>query len=304
LIITVVSSESLTERLLEDEHLTCPAIIKELARIFDRLPAPIRSRLSILYLRPTDGTDTLNSLAPQTYTSSILHAGWLGQAVGEQNYRAFLLFLAVHTAMVWYGSVIVSRLLMGEVVLRERAGFNSAVMGRSIFSISGMVWILYWRLALLVAVLRITSLILTAFLGFHVYILCNGMTTNEYWKWKDVSDWHKQELSTYQQAVKNGTTDDASRRVVSNQSPCRQPRCSSLSKNDDNVDVTCTGQTTRQRRTTVERKLDEERAIGGGGGCPIHPGPMPRNIYNLGLLSNIMEVITPRSLRIRPIRTY
>jgi hypothetical protein len=58
-----------------------------------------------------------------------------------------------------------------------------------------------WHLTILLVFLFACAFALTGFLGFHVYIVSLGMTTNEYYKWKEVSQKHEQDIKEYQQAM-------------------------------------------------------------------------------------------------------
>lgn len=43
------------------------------------------------------------------------HCVWINQCVGENNYRHFLLFLAVNSAFLWYGAYVLASVVMSEV---------------------------------------------------------------------------------------------------------------------------------------------------------------------------------------------
>lgn len=117
--------------------------------------------------------------------------GWLGVPIGEENYRFFLLFLMVHAGMCWYGLIATFRLLWGEV-LKETSPFFAYLRNSSSFK--GILlhafamahtngWLFY-----VIIIMGTMSVFLSLFLCFHFYILLNGMTTNEYFKWKEVAD--------------------------------------------------------------------------------------------------------------------
>lgn len=105
-----------------------------------------------------------------------------------------------------------------------------------------------------------------------------GMTTNESAKWGQVRKWHKQESKRYQQAVKNGLVSE-------------QKDVSSASSVVTDGDVTCTG-AAAPTSTANGQQGDEDTEP------PIHdPGPMPKNIYDNGIVENWKEVVYPKSLR-------
>ena len=119
------------------------------------------------------------------------YCGWLNQAIGEENYRYFVTFLMIHTFMCWYGFVTVyitiwneANLTNGFVVGNGGGDVSTMFQFRNLSSI--LVFDRYITVAL--TVLFVMSFLLTMFLGFHCFIICNGMTTNEYYKWKLVHE--------------------------------------------------------------------------------------------------------------------
>lgn len=122
-------------------------------------------------------------------------------------------------------------------------------------------------LALLVALAALFAR-LTAFLGFHVYIISNGMTTNEYFKWKEVARTHAEDTKKYNDAA------------------ARNPPTHIISTGslDDSVDVNFHPSSSN---------------------IILHnPGMMPSNTYNIGILANFKEVFFPRSLECRKRRNH
>jgi hypothetical protein len=112
------------------------------------------------------------------------HCFVLDQSVGEENYRFFLFFLTVHTCMSWYGSNIVCQLMWGEA--------KAAMTGYAPLQ-PGLAAIVFInpRLTILLALLFACAIMLSVFLAFHCYIVSIGVTTNEYYKWKELSMKHE-----------------------------------------------------------------------------------------------------------------
>lgn len=110
------------------------------------------------------------------------HCFVLDQSVGEENYRFFLFFLAVHAGMCWYGSNIAWRVMLGEASKTTMTGYTSLAI---VF--------LNPRLTILLALLFASAIMLSGFLAFHCYIVSIGVTTNEYYKWKALSIKHDEE---------------------------------------------------------------------------------------------------------------
>eukprot|EP00984_Skeletonema_dohrnii_P025111 scaffold14227_cov161-Skeletonema_dohrnii-CCMP3373.AAC.1 len=135
--------------------------------------------------------------------------GWINQAVGEQNYRWFLLFLTVHVVMCFYGSWAVFRVLYGEVMEKDllNASFFNAITGAEVQADS---WIVFHYLFL-----RHTQLC-------SVFILI-------------VRRWHKKEKQKYEQSLQYREVADKKTNNIESKTSTGVP--GELS----DVDVGCTG---------------------------------------------------------------
>jgi DHHC palmitoyltransferase len=109
--------------------------------------------------------------------------GWLGQPIGEENYREFLVFVAVHAAMCTYGSIVSGILILAS---NKGKGLIDNVFSDPILSI-------------IFAFLTTASVPLIVFFAFHMYLIACGMTTNEYYKWKLISARHAEAQERFQQ---------------------------------------------------------------------------------------------------------
>eukprot|EP00977_Amphora_coffeiformis_P003428 scaffold638_cov168-Amphora_coffeaeformis.AAC.10 len=99
----------------------------------------------------------------------------LGQAVGEENYRFFLLFLVLHTTVCYYGSVMLARIWQGLLKIDPRRNVSEEFHHMTVT---------IRRIALAWILLVIITGAMSLFLGFHMYLMCRGMTTNEWHKWQ------------------------------------------------------------------------------------------------------------------------
>lgn len=229
------------------------------------------------------------------------YCGWIDNAVGEENYRFFLLFLLVHVAMCVYGTIITFILLRGEVQDRDlfRAIFFNAETGEEVdadlWVISHYMFMRHFQVCAVFVLMGVMSFVLGLFFVFHLYIAGRGMTTNEYYKWRQVHKWYKKEKAKYLNALKEGKVTNGLVKSE-NDNPTVMYHVS-------DSDVGCVGpintnvghdESTRdcdndKREDTVEEE-ESMRDI-------IDPGPHPTNIYNKGLVENLREIIFPRSLR-------
>eukprot|EP00986_Skeletonema_menzelii_P013199 scaffold7554_cov143-Skeletonema_menzelii.AAC.7 len=194
--------------------------------------------------------------------------GWINQAVGEQNYRWFLLFLTVHVGMCFYGSWAVSRVLYGEVMEKDllNASFFNAITGAEV---QADCWIVFHYLFLrhtqlcgIFVLMSVMSVVLFLFLSFHLYITSKNMTTNEFFKWKSVRRWHKKEKQKYEQSLQYAAGKKANHKASNY--PSLVP--GELS----DVDVGCTGPRGELLHDSAPSVTDSE---------VLDPGMLPTNIY-------------------------
>ena len=134
----------------------------------------------------------------------------IGQTVGEENYRFFLMFLIIHTGMCYYGFIMVARILWDAVLLEHGQNNLLKKSGLSLATALPRLVAIGFQDTFLTALLIFLVVVagsLTYFLGFHVYILYAGMTTNEYYKWKDVA--HERKLQKSGDEESGSTTSKA-----------------------------------------------------------------------------------------------
>jgi hypothetical protein len=241
--------------------------------------------------------------------------GWVFNTIGEENYRWFLLFLAVHVFMCAYGGTVCILLFLGEIndkKLLELTFFDRAT-GENIRSNWFIVFqYLFARNTMEFAaliVMVVMGLALGGFLGYHVshsyscegmevrvfhvftwepldltlprlihqvYLTSANQTTNENGKWTDVKRWYKAEQKKYKEAVKKG--------LVKSSADSATPATAAPVVQDG--DVTCTGGSSSE--PTQQQTRQQE--------C-FDPGPMPTNVYDRGFIENWKEVIFPPSRR-------
>lgn len=190
--------------------------------------------------------------------------GWLGQSIGEENYRCFLVFVTIHTIMVLYGTTLVVLLMsdVGKVSLTNpvdsMTGATDMRGGDQTMSALDVFWAALrvdaW-VVLTNMLMGISLPFLVTLLSFHVLLLRRGMTTNEHFKWKarQVNKQH-----THARHISMGDIDHAT-----------------CSRN---------GNSTIQLSTPSSSLSTSLLA-------------QQQQFYNLGFAGNLHEVLFPRSLR-------
>lgn len=238
------------------------------------------------------------------------YCGWLRNPVGEENYRIFLLFLAIQTFTSYYGGYITALLFLEEI--EEKDLWNQQFLMKTtneIIPASPKVICHYFLLRhtgvcgcfLLQVVLGICF---TGFLAFHIMLVCRNMTTNEFMKWRQVRKWHKQAKKKYLKAVKEGRTNKGKTENIVAQN---KAALSAAADSHENVDIGCTGAPSGFIQNTDDKDNDndndendtnsKEETEGKEMDDTVDPGPLPTNMYNIGIIENMKEVLYPRSLR-------
>uniref|UniRef100_A0A7R9WTF7 Palmitoyltransferase n=1 Tax=Craspedostauros australis TaxID=1486917 RepID=A0A7R9WTF7_9STRA len=241
--------------------------------------------------------------------------GWVYNTIGEENYRWFLLFLAIHVAMCMYGTFVCGLLFWGEITeerLMELTFFDRAT-GETVRATYWIVsqYLFAKRMAesAVFIIMGVMSVALGAFFGYHFYITSKNRTTNEDGKWEDVKRWYKKQKKDYDEAVKNGLVEPAAAAQGDVMTAESTPEIS-----DD--DVTCTPglgpgsssststgiagtnsslQTNVVQATTAVTKVQKAK----NEQIYFDPGPLPKNLYDRGFVENWKEVLFPISLRNR-----
>ena len=148
------------------------------------------------------------------------------------------------------------------------------------------------------------GLLLTLFLGFHVYIASNGMTTNEFYKWRNLRKWHGKCCKYWRIAREKGegvsTCQEKGVKWNFSFGRLHFSRTTEV-KNDKAKDNTTTSTTTTtSSKTTIKNinlpardilYIQENDEI-----IILHPGEVPKNIYDNGFVNNWKDVLFPRSI--------
>jgi hypothetical protein len=122
------------------------------------------------------------------------HCIFINNCVGEGNQRWFLLLLLT-TALLTTWATYVGTVLLSDIVRAEIPAWN--LLGR------GFTWAQYWhvwgwmlqektRMGAVTLLTLLTSPLVWGLLGYHIYLIWAGTTTNESMKW---SDWQAEMVS-------------------------------------------------------------------------------------------------------------
>jgi hypothetical protein len=118
----------------------------------------------------------------------------------------------------------------------------------------------YAQIVCVLMLMTVVSVILGIFLGFHLYITACNMTTNEFFKWRQVKQWHEKETQKFRKALTYGKVEN-----VSNDND-EKSGVHHISTSE--IDVGCTGPV--EEVAVVEK--DDIKGIS-------DPVPMPKYIY-------------------------
>ena len=120
--------------------------------------------------------------------------GWLNNCVGANNLRHFLLFLVMTALLCFYGTAIITEILV-NVIRQKRLTvmtfFDPALQVRrrlTWWQIGSYMLATEYALVALDIFMIIIALMLVAFTGYHVYLIAVGTTTNETFRWDDVRE--------------------------------------------------------------------------------------------------------------------
>uniref|UniRef100_A0A7S2XUR9 Palmitoyltransferase n=1 Tax=Fibrocapsa japonica TaxID=94617 RepID=A0A7S2XUR9_9STRA len=234
------------------------------------------------------------------------HCAWLNQCVGMNNYRYFLLFLAVHVVFLWYGAVAVG-LCMWDVVVR-----NNLLKARYVNRKTGQVvklghldvfqYLMFreMRPMLVLVVCVVMGCCLVGFLGYHLLLIFHGTTTNEAYKWKGILQGHKilqkewkalQEAQARQGETKKQEEGEEEEEGASGRAK-KTRRSAAREGNNGNGGGSSEAGAKQSNTNEDDESQDTYRKDE-----PVDPGETPVNIYNRGFAQNMLDVIWPHSVR-------
>ncbi len=223
----------------------------------------------------------------------------------------FLLFLWTNAISFFYEGYVIVCILIAQVKeLRlydavfvdptgERLHANNKII---------LLYMMKRRFRLMtVAVLALTMGAMVTFFGlYHMRLIFCGVTTNENVKWADANNYYTHLMDTWRENARSCSA--AVKLINQNVRPLmnekRQPPSIGQKSGDD--DPHRDGNTINNLMEKDGKVRDELKSQFSGGVAPgslaskvplPHPGDVPLNIYNIGLLGNVIEVLWPRHCR-------
>ena len=113
---------------------------------------------------------------------------WVNNAVGEENYRWFLLFLARHALLLAYGAACAALLLRDVVDAKQLMRATFYLGDAPVAATRGVVvhYLLHTErlLCALLLACAVLGAVVAGFLGYHLRLVWRGRTTNEHYKWR------------------------------------------------------------------------------------------------------------------------
>jgi len=121
------------------------------------------------------------------------HCPWINICVGENNYKYFVLFLFSTMFMLLYASYVLAFLIYSEMVRINiwKASYYDPEVGRRVPATLVMMlqymFFKYYDLCGLFLLCFVMGIVMFFFLGYHIYLIIVGTTTNESAKWSEAS---------------------------------------------------------------------------------------------------------------------
>eukprot|EP00242_Pyramimonas_sp_CCMP2087_P018325 CAMPEP_0198200874 /NCGR_PEP_ID=MMETSP1445-20131203/3778_1 /TAXON_ID=36898 /ORGANISM="Pyramimonas sp., Strain CCMP2087" /LENGTH=424 /DNA_ID=CAMNT_0043871041 /DNA_START=277 /DNA_END=1551 /DNA_ORIENTATION=- len=226
------------------------------------------------------------------------HCAWMNNCIGEKNIRYFVGFLFGHILLCSYGVVLISSIIWGELDIRGVLASEFTNAGKRVLGGQAPLLLLKWSLiyypvlSMLIIFLTIITVALSAFFGYHMYLIYKNMTTCESYKWKDFEEYHiEQAYEEFRRKVEQDEVEHPTR-----------GRRDSASGEEELVVATSGGAGLLGRRLLRCFRFlkcwgrKHQPSTGSLFQVPIIA---KNNIYDHGFVENMKEVLFPRSLHVQ-----
>jgi len=136
------------------------------------------------------------------------HCIWLNQCIGELNYRYFLTFLFTHILFFTYAVFVITSILMSQVYDERlfEVTFLDMSTGREFkadtYTVMQYIAMKNLGLVCIDIFAGIMDLCLMGFLSYHLYLVSQGQTTNESFKWASLKKIYKKIMSAHSRYLK------------------------------------------------------------------------------------------------------
>mmetsp|Transcript_960 Transcript_960/g.1244 ORF Transcript_960/g.1244 Transcript_960/m.1244 type:complete len:405 (+) Transcript_960:78-1292(+) len=193
------------------------------------------------------------------------HCPWINICVGEDNYRYFLLFLFLTMVLLMYATFLLGLLLFSEMNRLNiwKATYRNPATGSretaGLFVILQYMFFHYVDLCGLLLLSVVMGVVMFFFLGYHLYLIARGTTTNETAKWGEINY------------------------VYGNKKKCIENCKKWMAKNDLGREI-CP---TKDLLNPEKAPAFQERLV------IEFPDKRPPNIYNYGIRMNFSKVFFP-----------
>ncbi len=226
----------------------------------------------------------------------------------------FLLFLWTNAVTFFYESYVIVCILIAQVM--ELDLYDAVFVtptGERLHADNKVIFFYMlkkWFGLMIIAILASTmAVMVTLFSLYHMRLIFRGVTSNESVKWADANDYYTHLMDTWRKnmcvcntAVKLTNHNDVGPLMHKKRPPssigkksCDEDGDPHRKNNPINNLMDTNGKITDELRT----QDSSEVAVASLASIVHHPHPgdMPSNIYNVGLLGNLGEVLWPRYCR-------
>ena len=202
------------------------------------------------------------------------HCPWINNCVGERNHKHFMAFLFANAFLLAYGTYASATILYMLVERNNLYGatFVNQITGNRVTASHAIVFrYMFANHGLLMCAFLLCTIMgvcVSAFFGYHVYLIVRGTTTNESYKWGLVSSYYKRRKKREKEAAAKAPVKGKRTEQGGDQNPKQG------------------GGRYAPSKSSTPRPLEQRPDAD-------FPALIPPNIYNRGIFANIMVVLRP-----------